>query len=146
MSGKVVLWSKRFDIKLVVPTSYMKLWTGPAGAPLPPLMPLLLGYFNHNCSLPYVIYYFIFDLICYLIKHPNFISYLLLVVGGGWWVVLGGGGWWKAPGGHERPQSQFLRTDFGPAFQIESSNNTTRTPTLVWGLILQTYFALLGPL
>ena len=31
--------------------------TGPAGAPLPPLLPLL-WYLIHSCSLPYVVYFF----------------------------------------------------------------------------------------
>jgi hypothetical protein len=33
---------------------------GPTGMPLLPLLPLL-WYLIHSCSLPYVIYYFIFD-------------------------------------------------------------------------------------
>ena len=36
----------------------------PLGAPLLPPLPLL-QYLIHSCSLPYVIYYFIFDLICF---------------------------------------------------------------------------------
>ena len=58
---------------------------GLAGAPLPPLLPLL-WHSNHCCSLPYVIYYLIFDSICNFFNYSTFISYLSLDVGGGrWW-------------------------------------------------------------
>ena len=56
---------------------------------MPPLQPLL-WYFIHSCSLPYVIYYFIFGFIFCFINNSTFLSYLSLVVGGG-------GGWWWGP-------------------------------------------------
>ena len=48
-------------------------WPGapPAGSAGVPLLPLLqlLWYSIHTCSLPYVLYYFLFDLVCYLYQH-----------------------------------------------------------------------------
>ena len=55
-----------------------------AVAPLPQLLPLLWC-FIHCCSLPYVIYYLIFDFICSFIDFSTFILYFSLVVGGGRW-------------------------------------------------------------
>ena len=58
----------------------------PAGAPLPPQ----LWYFIHSCSLPYVIYYLIFDLACFFIHSSTF-----YYIYHWWWVLAGGGGkWW----------------------------------------------------
>ena len=55
---------------------------GLAGPPLLPLLPLL-WYFVHSCSLPYVIYCFIFDLICYLVN--LFYFYIISIVDDRWW-------------------------------------------------------------
>ena len=46
----------------------------------------LLWYLAHSCSLPHIIYYFIFDSIFFYISH--------FFGGGCWWVVAGGGRWW----------------------------------------------------
>ena len=48
--------------------------TGLAGASLLPLLPLL-WYFINSCSLPYVKYYSVFDLISYNINHSLFITF-----------------------------------------------------------------------
>ena len=56
--------------------------TGLAGAPLLPLLPQL-WYLIHSCSLPDVMYYFIFDLYVTFINHSTFLLCLSLVVVGG---------------------------------------------------------------
>ena len=54
--------SKKYSIKLDAPTA------GPAG-------------FIHSCRLPYVLFYFIFDLLCYF--YSPFYYYIRLIIGGG---------------------------------------------------------------
>ena len=129
---------------------------GPAGAPLPPLLPLLWC-FIRSCSLPCVIYYFIFGLICYFINHSIFYHWWWVVVGGGgrwvvggcrlwwWWVVVGGGRrWWvvvggggKPPGGYGRP----VPTHRSWVCLLNLVLLLTAPPgphkaTLVWGMML----------
>ena len=48
--------------------------TGLAGATLPPLLPLL-WYLIYSCSLPYVLYYLIFDSVCDFMNHSTFVHY-----------------------------------------------------------------------